>query len=87
MNIKEIIEAWVIAHNPTETQQELAEKRLSICENCPSKITLVRINMCSECGCPVTKKVFTKSFNPCPLKKWGEADQPYYSIKNLKTLI
>ena len=38
MNFKEIIEAWIIAGNPTYAQKELAEKRGTICDDCPSKI-------------------------------------------------
>lgn len=85
MNIKEIIEAWMIAHNPTDKQKELAEKRGEICATCPSKQTKLKVTICKECGCPIGKKVFTNSYNPCPLEKWGDIDLPY--MKSKKTLI
>lgn len=92
MNFKEIIEAWVIANNPTELQLELAEKRNTICDTCPSKKTItkkLKIGVvCGECGCPIPKKIFTNSYNPCPLEKWKEVDDDYFlSRKSSKTLL
>jgi len=84
MNIKKILEAWVISFNPTPKQQEQAELRCEICENCPSNKTII-IPICTECGCPIAKKAFTNDFNPCPLLKWGEIDEPY--MKKSKTLV
>lgn len=82
MKIKEIVEAWSISFNPTDKQLELAEKRLKICETCPSKKEIVKkikiSNICTECGCPVVKKSFTNSYNPCPLHKWAEIDKDYF---------
>jgi hypothetical protein len=81
MNIKEIIEAWSIANNPTPSQKTLAELRGEVCENCPAKKTKLKIAICKECGCPISKKVFTNNYNPCPLKKWEEIDKPYFKSK------
>ena len=91
MNIREIIEAWMIAGNPTKIQEEIAEKRLEICEKCEFKKEIIKSikisNICSECGCPIHKKVFTNSYDPCPVHKWSEIDQPYFlSRKTNKTL-
>ena len=85
MNIKEIIEAWAIANNPTPPQKKLANLRGEVCEVCPSKKKKLTVTICKECGCPVSKKVFTNSFNPCPLKKWEEVDKPFF--KSERTLI
>lgn len=90
-NLKEIIEAWVISNNPTEKQRNLAEERSKICESCPSRRTLTKklkiTTYCSECGCPIVKKIFTNSFNPCDLKKWQDVDSKYMTPKTLKTII
>jgi len=90
MNFKEIIEAWIIAGNPTYAQKELAEKRGTICDDCPSKIFTLpgkRGAVCKECGCPIAKKIFTNSFNPCDLKKWKDVDIHYFpKEKDIKTL-
>lgn len=87
MNFREIINAWIISFNPTEKQKELAEIRGKICDECPSKI-VVTFAVCTECGCPVGKKIFTDTYNPCPLLKWKETDLPYFGErKNTKTLM
>jgi hypothetical protein len=49
------------------------------------KIGLATI--CEECGCPISKKIFTPKFNACPLKKWEEVDTPYLKQKKSATLI
>ena len=85
MNIREIIDAWIIAYNPTQKQKELAELRGKICNDCTSRGVKIKIPFCGECGCPISKKIFTNSYNPCPLKKWGEVDKPY--MKQEKTLL
>jgi len=87
MNIKTIIEAWVIAHNPTEKQKEIAEERAKVCERCDARKKLASIHYCKKCGCPIAKKIFTNSPNPCPLKKWDDVDSQYFKIKKKKTLL
>jgi hypothetical protein len=91
-NVKEIIEAWIISHNPTKSQLERANDRGVICDECPSKKTTFKDKkwsaFCSECGCPISKKIFTNSYNPCPLKKWELSDKKYEdSLKKDKTII
>lgn len=46
---------------------ELAEKRLVICEKCPSLAK--DSGRCMECGCFVKAKARI-SFEECPLEKW-----------------
>lgn len=86
MNLKEILEAWIIAHNPTQEQIELANLRGEICMSCPSRKHII-VDICTECGCPISKKVFTNNYNPCPLKKWKDVDGDKYDDKENKTLI
>jgi hypothetical protein len=91
MDVIEIINAWKIANNPTPKQEELAELRFKICDTCPSKKVITKklklATICGECGCPISKKIFTPKFNPCPLKKWGEIDIQYIPKKNTSSLI
>jgi len=88
MKILEIIEAWKIAHDPTEEQLELARLRGEVCSKCPSKKTTLNITYCDECGCVISKKIFTNVFNPCPLRKWDKIDAPFFpKNKENKTLI
>jgi hypothetical protein len=91
MDVIEIINAWKIANNPTPKQEELAKLRASICEVCPSKKVITKkiglATICGECGCPISKKIFTPKFNACPLDKWNITDSPYFEEKKLSTLI
>lgn len=85
-NIKQIIDAWVTSFNPTEKEKKLAELRGEICKDCPSSKN-VGFHICSECGCPISKKIFTNEFNACPLEKWGNVDDEYFpNRKKEKTL-
>jgi hypothetical protein len=91
MDVIEIINSWKIANNPTPKQEELAKLRASICEVCPSKKVITKkiglATICGECGCPISKKIFTPKFNACPLDKWNITDSPYFEEKKLSTLI
>jgi hypothetical protein len=71
--ISEIFQAWVAAANPTPEEQALAEYRSSICDSCDKKTHVPALNIlvCSECGCPLNKKVFSpRGPEACPLAKW-----------------
>jgi hypothetical protein len=92
MDFKKIFKAWITANNPTDKELELAEKRNTICDSCPSKkvITdkLTIGTICGECGCPISKKIFSDQFNDCPLEKWEQIDAKYFPpIKKKTTMI
>lgn len=76
MNIQEIIDAWIRSYNPTEEEKKIAQDRLKICELCPAYKPSLQINnvklfyICSDCGCPIPKKIFAKSKESCPKKIW-----------------
>lgn len=86
-NIKTIVNAWATSFNPTNAEKSLAEARLEICNACPSMKTVVGVRTCTSCGCPVSKKVFTSSFNPCPELKWENVDKGIFNIKKKKTIL
>lgn len=91
MNFKTIIDAWIIANNPTSEQIELSEKRLIICNSCTSRKEYMKgvklLNICTECGCPILKKIFTNIYNSCPLEKWSEIDLNYFVEQKTKKTI
>jgi hypothetical protein len=93
LNFKKIYSAWIIAYNPNPSQKLLAEKRNEICESCPSRKVLtnkLKLGVvCGECGCPISKKIFSNDFNDCPLKKWEEVDTTYQTFKpkSIKSLL
>jgi hypothetical protein len=93
-NYKEIFDAWVTAINPTEKEKELANKRLDVCKGCEFRKETIKgykwSTICSACGCPLSKKVFSNAFNPCPKGIWEEVDSQYkdkLSKKNKNTII
>lgn len=92
-NIKTILDAWVRSFNPSEKEQILADKRKDICLGCEHYKEFFKDQKwsakCDACGCPISKKVFTKQFNPCPLKKWEDVDVDYYynGVKKDRTLL
>ena len=93
LNFKKIYTAWITSYNPNAQQKLLAEKRNEICESCPSRKVLtnkLKLGViCNECGCPITKKIFSIGFNECPLKKWEEVDTMYrtFEVKSNKSII
>ena len=80
-NYKEIFDAWITSMNPTPLQVEIAQKRLDICKGCEHKKETIKgqkwSTICNACGCPLSKKIFSSLFNPCPKQKWDEVDMSY----------
>ena len=87
LDFKKIIKAWITAANPTPTQRELAEKRMDICNSCDKKGTKAKIIVCTQCGCPLSKKIFTMENDSCPLHKWLEVEKDYFKIKSNNSII
>lgn len=92
MDLKEILNAWLASFNPTSIQRQMSQKRIAVCNECPSLVKKLNINRdwaayCGECGCPINKKIFSTTNNPCPLSKWAEVDGDMYLPKKEKTLI
>jgi hypothetical protein len=83
LDFKEIAGAWYNRFVHTDEMKELADIRLSICYECPSKLDGIpgfpmRLR-CGECGCPLKAKVYTdKTYldegGSCPLNKWKDAE-------------
>jgi hypothetical protein len=94
IDYKEIFESWKTSFNPTEMQEELAQKRLNVCLGCDFRKELLQgvkwSAYCGDCGCPINKKIFSKNFNTCTQKKWFDVDSVYIEPipdKDLNTLI
>lgn len=91
MDISEIVKSWISANNPNEEEKELAYRRSLICNDCPSMVrSTIWKWKCNECGCPISKKVFSPKKNSCPLNKWEEVDNEFYLTnqkKGKKTII
>ena len=71
--IVEIFKSWQIAFNPNETQNELAAKRLMVCEECEFREDKP-IKRCTICGCALKGKVFSPVRGACPKGKWDTVD-------------
>ena len=87
LNLKKIAKAWITAANPTPIQRELAERRMEICNSCNKKGTTASIVVCTQCGCPLSKKIFTMENDSCPLNKWLEVEKDYFKSKTEKSII
>ena len=57
----------VINSSIPKANEDLSEKRLSICEECPELIKLT--SQCKKCGCFMKLKVKLQQAT-CPLGKW-----------------
>jgi len=82
-SLTEIAKAWYSFIQQTPEIQELAQRRLAICDLCPSKVQigstgqliLNAINenssmyKCGECHCPLAGKT-AGEHSRCPLNKW-----------------
>jgi len=79
--IEEIFKAWGIMFNPSDTQSELAAKRMEICDVCDSKRTLPVIH-CGECGCALKAKVYSPKIGACPRGKWTAVEMEWEHNKN-----
>lgn len=87
-----ITEAWIVAKNPSDTQKNLAEARFNVCVQCQefrAQRPITGEPYCNDCGCPLNKKIFSKVYNECPLKKWEDVDKLLYDLtqKQKKSLI
>jgi hypothetical protein len=86
--ISEIAKAWLISRNPSPIQTELAKKRYDICVGCKyynKSRPITGEEYCTECLCPITKKIFSEKFDACPKHYWLEVEKPYY--KTEKTVL
>jgi hypothetical protein len=81
--IEEIFKAWQISYNPTSLQGELAIKRMEICDTCDYKRNNPVIH-CGECGCLLSKKIYTPVIGGCPKGKWVAVEMDFESKKNKK---
>jgi hypothetical protein len=84
--IEEIFKSWNISFNPTEQQNELASKRIEICNSCEYKVSNLGINRCSVCGCSLKGKIFSPVKGACPEKKWDNVDAQFGITKLQRNL-
>lgn len=88
IDYKEIFDAWKTSLNPTEIEEELAQKRINVCLGCDFRKEVlkgVKWSMyCGHCGCPINKKAFSKMFNPCTKGFWYDVDSNYLTRQEVK---
>ncbi len=69
--VEEILKSWAIQLSPSSEQNELAAKRLEICNVCENKKqNAIGVYVCGICGCVLKSKVFTPAERGCPIDKW-----------------
>lgn len=63
-----IIKGWYFKF--FNKNEQLAKKRIAICNKCESKVTIALIgDICDECGCVLEAKARVKD-EQCKLNKW-----------------
>ena len=85
--MEEIFKSWGIDYNPTDSRNELASKRIEVCNSCPNKKEIDGVrNVCSLCGCMLKSKVFTAEMGQCPDDRWNEVEEKFVKYKTKKNL-
>jgi hypothetical protein len=89
--IEEIFKSWKISLNPNDEQNELASKRIEICDECEYKTeteieSLDILTRCSVCGCSLKAKIFSpKTYlnngGSCPKGKWALVEEEWLKNK------
>jgi len=81
LKAEEIFTAWIRAIRPSDKHTKLAKDRYVICESCPSRTEIIKNQswslVCGECGCPLSKKVYSPVPNACPKKLWANVDKKH----------
>jgi hypothetical protein len=74
--VTEILNAWLIAANPSQPQIKLASERLKICNSCKFIAYKEKTGnpYCTDCGCPLKKKIFSQKHDACPQHYWLEVE-------------
>jgi hypothetical protein len=85
MTIDEHLAEWYENRVIPEKWKEIGLNRLLICNDCPKIINEVvddkNTSTCSECGCSISKRIFSPQFNSCPLLKFKESDLIHYPTR------
>jgi hypothetical protein len=70
MDFVKIAKSWIISTNPTPDQEEIANKRIEICNGCDYK-KYSFFYYCDKCGCPLKGKIYSPNGpSECPAGKW-----------------
>ncbi len=73
MDIRNFIQAWTNTIVPDEAVELIAKHRLDICNQCPEKVSLLNVDCCGKCHCPLVAK--SRGLDSvCPLGKWTNPD-------------
>jgi ribosomal protein L37E len=71
IDLVNIAKSWIIARNPNEEQKDKAESRITICNKCPHSGKVLGAEVCTLCGCPLSKKIFSPNGpGECPDGRW-----------------
>lgn len=88
--VKEIAQSWIIASNPNKRQKELAQSRYNICLGCKyygAARPITGEEYCTDCLCPLDKKIFSPKIDACPQHFWLEVEELSFKEKDKKTLL
>ena len=69
IDIKNIWNGWKNVIITDENIEAAAEVRLLICNGCDKKTSMITVDVCGLCHCPLIAKTRSKN-ERCPLGKW-----------------
>jgi hypothetical protein len=85
--MEEVFKSWGILYNPNDNRNELASKRIEVCNSCPNKKEIDGVrNVCSLCGCMLKLKVFTQEIGQCPDNRWTDIESEHIKYKSKNNL-
>jgi hypothetical protein len=85
--MEEIFKSWGIQYDPNDSRNELASKRIEVCNSCPNKKEVDGVrNVCTLCGCMLKSKVFTDEMGQCPDNRWADVEETFIKYKSKKNL-
>ena len=69
MKLKEIVDGWLNVAFTDDEVEKIADKRNEICNNCPLKGSMMKVDVCLVCHCPLVAKVRSME-SACPKEFW-----------------
>lgn len=70
--VSDLFQSWVTSFKPSPEKKSLAEYRASVCDGCSLRRehAIFKYPTCGDCGCPLSKKIFSPVPKSCPENLW-----------------
>lgn len=68
--INEIVQSWWNVATGDDEIKMIADARKQICDGCPFKQSMMGMDVCGKCHCPIKGKIHSP-INSCPENRWS----------------